>query len=189
MPIAARATHRRIHAFSLPLSLVQLICILLIVFLVLMNYLTLCVNIPTHPWQWLSITLSSLFILPFIALFVTVSRIDPAEDEVIRQNRAPRTDFDRHDHEHVITDCYCHICDVQVSASAKHCSICNKCIYAFDHHCVWLNTCIGGKNYRLFLSMLLLVVLGSSFIFGNSLLQLIGRLHLKPFYGPGKEWS
>ncbi|CAF2791483.1 unnamed protein product [Rotaria sp. Silwood2] len=119
----------------------------------------------------------------------------PADDEVIYKSRGPRTDFDRRQHAHVITDLYCHVCDVHVTEKAKHCSSCNKCIYSFDHHCIWLNTCVGGKNYRLFLSMLSLIVIGTLFIFFNSLLQFIGSfqdvssssssssLSLKPYYG------
>ena len=185
---------RRINACSLPLHYVQLIAIVVIIFLVLMNYLTLCVNIPTHPWQWLSIVLSSLIILPFLIVFLRINFLDPAEDEVIQKSRGPRTDFDRHEHGHVITDLFCHVCAVHVSDKAKHCSSCNKCIYSFDHHCIWLNTCIGGKNYRLFLFMLSLIVTGTLMIFLNSLLQFIATfpsssasgLNLKPFYDSGR---
>jgi palmitoyltransferase len=188
-----RAGQRRINGFSLPLYYVQIIAILVILFLVLMNYLTLCVNIPTHPWQWLSIVISSVIILPFLIIFIIIILMDPAEDSVINQNRGPRTDFNRQAHGHVITDFYCNVCDVHVSPKAKHCSSCNKCVYSFDHHCIWLNTCVGGKNYRLFFSMLILVVIGSLFSFINSLLQFIGSfqdssstISLKPFYSSGK---
>ncbi len=184
---------RRINACSLPFHYIQIIAIIVIVFLVLMNYLTLCINIPTNPWQWLSIVLSSVLILPFLIVFLVLSCLDPAENEVIYKSHGPRTDFDRREHAHVITDLYCHVCLVHVTEKAKHCSSCNKCIYAFDHHCIWLNTCIGGKNYRLFLFMLSLVVLGTLMIFINSLLQFIGTfqdssstLSLKPYYDSSK---
>jgi len=185
---------RRINACSLPLHYVQILAILVILFLILMNYLTLCVNIPTNPWQWLNIVLSSLIILPFLIVFIILIYTDPAEDEVIYKSQGPRTDFDRHQHPHVITELYCHVCSVHVTEKAKHCSSCNKCIYSFDHHCIWLNTCIGGKNYRSFLLMLSLIVIGTLIIFINSLLQFIGSfqdlssssLSLKPYYGLGK---
>ena len=184
---------RRINAFSFPLYYVQLIAILVILFLVLMNYLTLCVNIPNHPWQWLVIVLSSLVIFPFLIIFVVISCMDPAEDEVIRLSQGPRTDFDRREHGRVITNLFCHICDVNVTEKAKHCSACNKCVFEFDHHCIWLNTCVGGKNYRLFIAMLIFIVIGTMIIFINSLLQFIGSfqdstspLSLKPFYASGK---
>jgi palmitoyltransferase len=184
---------RRINAYSLPFHYLQILAIVVIVFLILMNYLTLCVNIPTNPWQWLNIILSSLIILPFLIVFITLTCMDPADDEVIHKSHGPRTDFDRRQHPHVITELYCHVCDVHVTEKAKHCSSCNKCIYSFDHHCIWLNTCIGGKNYRLFLIMLSLTVMGTLIIFINSLLQFIGSfqdlsssLSLKPYYGSGK---
>ena len=182
---------RRINSFSFPLYYVQLIAIIVILFLVLMNYLTLCVNIPNHPWQWLAIVLSSLVVFPFLIIFMILSCMDPAEDEVIRLSQGPRSDFDRHQHGRVITNLFCHICDVHVTEKAKHCSVCNKCIFEFDHHCIWLNTCVGGKNYRLFLAMLVCIVIGTMIIFINSLLQFIGSfqdstspLTLKPFYAP-----
>lgn len=184
---------RRRNGFSLPLHYVQVLGIIVIIFIILMNYLTLCVNIPTHPWQWLSIVISSLLILPFLIIFIRVTLLDPAEDAVKQLRRGPKPDFDRRVHGHVITNLYCNICDVHVSDTAKHCSTCNKCIYSFDHHCIWLNTCIGGKNYRLFFSMLIFIVLGTFFIFINSMLQFIGTfqnsssaLSLKPYYDLGK---
>ena len=190
--VSMPADQRRINGCSLPLYYLQLIGIVVIIFLVTMNYLTLCVNIPTHPWQWLSIVLSSLTILPFVILFIILTIRDPAEDEVIRVNHGPRTDFDRQAHGRVITGLYCHICDAHVSDKAKHCSACNKCVQSFDHHCIWLNTCIGGKNYRLFLSMLIVLVIATLFLFTNSLIQFIGSFQnassaiaLKPYYGSG----
>lgn len=186
-------TFRRKNGLSLPLYYLQILGFLIILFLVLMNYLTLCVNIPTHPWQWLSIVLSSLLILPFLIIFSILTCMNPADDAVLRQSSAPRADFDRRVHGHVITGLYCQVCDVDVTEKAKHCSACNKCIYSFDHHCIWLNNCIGGKNYRLFLAMLILLVVGTLFLFINSLIQFIGSfldstspIALKPYYGTGE---
>lgn len=184
---------RRRNAFTLPLHYVQLIAFIAIVFILLMNYLTFCVNIPTHPWQWLYITLSSLAIFPFLVTFIALIFIDPAEDQVIDRSYGPRTDFDRRQHAHVITELYCHVCDVHVTEKAKHCSSCNKCVYSFDHHCIWLNTCVGGKNYRVFLTMLFSIVIGTIIISINCILEFAGSfkdqsssLGLKPYYGPGK---
>lgn len=189
-------TFRRTNGLSLPFYYLQIIGILIILFLVLMNYLTLCVNVPTHPWQWLSIVLSSLFMLPFLIIFALLTYMDPADDAVRRQSHGPRTDFDRQVHGHVITGLYCQICDVDVTEKAKHCSACNKCVDSFDHHCIWLNNCIGGKNYRLFFTMLIFLVTGTLFLFVNSLIQFIGSFQdstssiaLKPFYGNGKYFS
>lgn len=185
---------RRRNGLSLPLHPLQILATVVIIVLTLLNYLTLCVNIPVHPWRWLSIVLSSLAVLPLLGVYIALALIDPADDEVIANSRGPRTDFDRRQHAHVIQQFYCHVCAVHVTDKAKHCSCCNKCIYAFDHHCIWLNTCVGGKNYRLFLAMLSLVVVGTLFLFLNSLLQFVGSfqdssslLQLQPFYPPGEQ--
>lgn len=184
---------RRVNGCTLPLYYVQLIGIIGTIFLIIMNYSTLCLNIPTHPWQWLSIVISSIFILPYLVIYISLTFFDPAENSVKRLTSTPRTDFNRQIHHHVINELYCYICDVRVSERAKHCSACNKCVESFDHHCIWLNNCIGGKNYRKFLAMLVLLVFGTFFLFINSLLQFIGSfldstsaLSLKPFYGPGR---
>ncbi|CAF3931599.1 unnamed protein product, partial [Rotaria sp. Silwood1] len=64
---------RRRNACSLPLHYIQILGIIVIIFLILMNYLTLCVNIPTHHWQWLSIVISSIIILPFLIAFIIIT--------------------------------------------------------------------------------------------------------------------
>lgn len=185
---------RRKNAFTAPLHYLQVMANALLFFIIFMHYLMCCVNLASTSWQWIIIVLSTLIILPLLIIFFIISGKDPAEDSVLELNRGPRADFNRRKHQHVITDLYCNICDVHVSERAKHCSNCNKCVYSFDHHCVWLNTCIGGKNYRMFISLLILGVIMTLLIFINCLLQFVGSfndsssyssLSLKPFYGPG----
>jgi hypothetical protein len=36
---------------------------------------------------------------------------------------------------------------------------CNRCTQNFDHHCKYLNNCVGGKNYELFLRILIVLTL------------------------------
>ena len=54
---------------------------------------------------------------------------------------------------------YCSICNTNVHPSSKHCGNCNRCVKRFDHHCKMLNNCIGATNYRLFLSLIVMVLL------------------------------
>lgn len=52
---------------------------------------------------------------------------------------------------------YCSNCDSHVEDKSKHCKRCNRCVSNFDHHCKWVNNCIGGKNYRIFLCLVVIV--------------------------------
>lgn len=48
----------------------------------------------------------------------------------------------------------CTICNTSVESSSKHCGQCDRCVSNFDHHCKWLNNCIGGRNYKLFIKLI-----------------------------------
>lgn len=52
---------------------------------------------------------------------------------------------------------YCSNCDSHVADKSKHCKRCNRCVSNFDHHCKWVNNCIGGKNYKIFLGLIISV--------------------------------
>ncbi|CAI2373842.1 unnamed protein product [Moneuplotes crassus] len=52
---------------------------------------------------------------------------------------------------------FCQVCESYVSERSKHCGSCNRCVENFDHHCKWLNNCIGGKNYKTFILLIILV--------------------------------
>lgn len=52
----------------------------------------------------------------------------------------------------------CPTCNIEKPARSKHCSVCNLCVEKFDHHCIWLNQCVGRRNYKWFLSFLVLHV-------------------------------
>ncbi|XP_070213883.1 palmitoyltransferase ZDHHC11 isoform X4 [Bos mutus] len=93
-----------------------------------------------------------VFSFHFLVHLIAIS-IDPAEASVRLKNYSqPMPTFDRSKHPHVIQNQYCHLCEVTVSAKAKHCSACNKCVSGFDHHCKWLNNCVGSRNYWCFFS-------------------------------------
>ncbi|XP_061670742.1 palmitoyltransferase ZDHHC1 isoform X2 [Syngnathoides biaculeatus] len=80
---------------------------------------------------------------------VTAVSVDPADRNVrAKSPRGPLPVFDRSERAHVIQNCHCYLCQVDVGPKSKHCSACNKCVANFDHHCRWLNNCVGSRNYK-----------------------------------------
>lgn len=51
------------------------------------------------------------------------------------------------------------MCRSNVHFKSYHCNRCNRCTENFDHHCLYLNSCIGGKNYELFISIVMIFLL------------------------------
>ncbi|KAF8367853.1 dhhc-11 [Pristionchus pacificus] len=102
-----------------------------------------------------------------VGLIVTITLKDPAPEQVRLKRAAgyiPPTKPPPGKKGHIIQNGFCTICDVDVSGTgSKHCKRCNKCCEQFDHHCVWLNTCIGGKNYKLFLLLIISLAVYLSF--------------------------
>ncbi|XP_061613079.1 palmitoyltransferase ZDHHC1 isoform X3 [Phyllopteryx taeniolatus] len=93
---------------------------------------------------------------------VTAVSVDPADRNVRAKSlRGPLPVFDRSERAHVIENCHCYLCQVDVGPKSKHCSACNKCVANFDHHCRWLNNCVGSRNYNLFLYSVASAVLGA----------------------------
>ncbi|XP_032271331.1 probable palmitoyltransferase ZDHHC11 [Phoca vitulina] len=140
----------RVNGWSRPLHSFQAVAW---VMLLIMAIASFGIFIPFLPRNWKYIAYSvngGLFFLHFLVHLIAVS-IDPAEASVRFKNYSkPMPTFDRSKHAHVIQNQYCHLCEVTVSAKAKHCSACNKCVSGFDHHCKWLNNCVGSRNYWYF---------------------------------------
>ncbi|CAG9332082.1 unnamed protein product [Blepharisma stoltei] len=79
---------------------------------------------------------------------------DPTDPLVYQQEYAINNglSFDERNREAV-----CTICSFYVAGNSKHCGYCNRCVSDFDHHCKWLNNCIGGKNYKLFIYLIVVL--------------------------------
>lgn len=109
-------------------------------------------------WQPAAYIVPGVSLLAHLVCHVVGCTIDPADPSVLKK-KYPKRPFDRSQHKHVIENCHCYICQVDVESKSKHCSICNKCVSEFDHHCKWLNNCIGGRNYRWFLATLVTAII------------------------------
>lgn len=54
---------------------------------------------------------------------------------------------------------YCQMCETHTDPNSKHCNQWNRWCIGFDHHWKWLNTCVGKRNYWIFFTLLLLLIL------------------------------
>ncbi|XP_067104775.1 palmitoyltransferase ZDHHC1 isoform X2 [Osmerus mordax] len=121
------------------------------------------VFVPLLPSHWIPagyICTGIMFVCHLFVHLMAVS-IDPADYNVrAKSYKGPVPVFDRTKHAHVIENCHCYLCEVDVGPKSKHCSACNKCVASFDHHCRWLNNCVGSRNYWLFLNSVISALLG-----------------------------
>jgi DHHC palmitoyltransferase len=91
-----------------------------------------------------------------LATAVVTTRIDPTDHSKRLYLKAVKTSFQ--DDLGPGAWRYCRICQRLVRKQTKHCRRDNRCCLGFNHHCIWINNCIGHKNYRWFLSMVVLAV-------------------------------
>lgn len=121
------------------------------------------VFVPLLPPHWIpaGYICTGIMFVCHLCVHVMAVSIDPADHNVrTRSHRGPVPAFDRTKHAHVIENCHCYLCQVDVGPKSKHCSACNKCVANFDHHCRWLNNCVGSRNYKLFLHSVVSALLG-----------------------------
>ncbi|KAL4613066.1 putative palmitoyltransferase ZDHHC1 [Arapaima gigas] len=155
----------RTNGWSWPPHPFQLLAWLLYVYFAVVAF---GVFVPLLPSYWIPAGYICTGVMFVCHLFVhlTAVSIDPADYNVrAKSYRGPVPVFDRTKHAHVIENCHCYLCEVDVSPKSKHCSACNKCVASFDHHCRWLNNCVGSRNYWLFLNSVISALLGVCLVF------------------------
>jgi hypothetical protein len=100
----------------------------------------------------------SLFVF-IIGIISTV--IDPS-DRLLRQEIDKRKQAEKENKKYVLEISkkfdFCVICCSNINSNSKHCKECNRCVDNFDHHCNWLNNCVGDINYRVFFTLLIVVL-------------------------------
>ncbi|KAM6980547.1 palmitoyltransferase ZDHHC1 [Aplochiton taeniatus] len=137
----------------------------LLAWLLYLYFAVICfgVFVPLLPSHWIPagyICTGIMFVCHLCVHLMAVS-IDPADYNVrTKSYKGPVPVFDRTKHAHVIENCHCYLCEVDVGPKSKHCSACNKCVASFDHHCRWLNNCVGSRNYWLFLNSVISALVG-----------------------------
>ncbi|KAJ8407892.1 hypothetical protein AAFF_G00269360 [Aldrovandia affinis] len=150
----------RTNGWSWPPHPFQFLAWLLYVYFAIIGF---GVFVPLLPPHWIPAGYICTGVMFVCHLFVhlTAVSIDPADYNVrAKSYKGPVPVFDRTKHAHVIENCHCYLCEVDVSPKSKHCSACNKCVASFDHHCRWLNNCVGSRNYWLFLNSVISALLG-----------------------------
>ncbi|KAM9861373.1 palmitoyltransferase ZDHHC1 isoform 3-T3 [Aulostomus maculatus] len=154
----------RTNGWSWPPHPFQLLAWLLYVYFAITG---LGVFVPLLPAHWIPagyICTGIVFVCHLCVHIMAVS-VDPADHNVrTKSHKGPVPMFDRTKHAHVIENCHCYLCQVDVGLKSKHCSACNKCVANFDHHCRWLNNCVGSRNYKLFLHSVVSALLGVSLV-------------------------
>ncbi|XP_010894469.4 palmitoyltransferase ZDHHC1 isoform X1 [Esox lucius] len=154
----------RTNGWSWPPHPFQLLAWLLYLFFAVTGF---GVFVPLLPSHWIPagyICTGIMFVCHLFVHLMAVS-VDPADYNVrAKSYHGPMPVFDRTKHAHVIENCHCYLCQVDVGPKSKHCSACNKCVANFDHHCRWLNNCVGSRNYWLFLNSVISALLGISLV-------------------------
>uniref|UniRef100_A0A3B3CI26 Palmitoyltransferase n=1 Tax=Oryzias melastigma TaxID=30732 RepID=A0A3B3CI26_ORYME len=150
----------RTNGWTWPPHPFQLLAWLLYLYFAITGFGVFVPLLPTH-WIPAGYICTGIVFAVHLCVHVMAVSVDPADYNVrMKSSRGPVPAFDRSKHAHVIENCHCYLCQVDVGPKSKHCSSCNKCVANFDHHCRWLNNCVGSRNYRLFLHSVVSALLG-----------------------------
>lgn len=143
--------------------MVEIICILLYVFVILM-------------------LLRTSFTDPGIIPRATSSQSTQIENQMIEEEqrnsnhtgyRPPPRFSETEINGILIKQKFCFTCKIFRPPRASHCSICDNCVDRFDHHCPWVGNCIGRRNYRYFYLFLLSLSCLCIYIFAFSVTNLV----------------
>ncbi|KAM6942754.1 palmitoyltransferase ZDHHC1 [Xenentodon cancila] len=150
----------RTNGWSWPPHPFQLLAWTLYIYFAVTGFGVFVPLLPTH-WIPAGYICTGIMFVCHLCVHVMAVSVDPADYNVrMKRDRGPVPMFDRSKHAHVIENCHCYLCQVDVGPKSKHCSACNKCVANFDHHCRWLNNCVGRRNYKLFLHSVVSALLG-----------------------------
>uniref|UniRef100_A0A8C5H1P9 Palmitoyltransferase n=1 Tax=Gouania willdenowi TaxID=441366 RepID=A0A8C5H1P9_GOUWI len=150
----------RANGWSWPPHPFQLLAWTLYVFFTISGFGVFVPLLPQH-WVPAGYICTGVMFVCHLCVHVMAVSVDPADHNVRKRRSKEHVPvFDRSQHTHVIENCHCYLCQVDVGPKSKHCSACNKCVSDFDHHCRWLNNCVGGRNYRLFLHSVVSALIG-----------------------------
>ncbi|XP_016085314.1 probable palmitoyltransferase ZDHHC1 isoform X3 [Sinocyclocheilus grahami] len=150
----------RTNGWSWPPHPFQLLAWMLYLYFAVTGFGVFVPLLPTH-WIPAGYICTGITFVCHLFMHLMAVSIDPADYNVrAKSYKGPMPVFDRTKHAHVIENCHCYLCEVDVGPKSKHCSACNKCVASFDHHCRWLNNCVGSRNYWLFLNSVVSAVLG-----------------------------
>ncbi|XP_046696585.1 palmitoyltransferase ZDHHC1 isoform X1 [Silurus meridionalis] len=150
----------RTNGWSWPPHPFQLLAWLLYLYFAVTGFGIFIPLLPSH-WIPAGYICTGIMFVCHLLVHLTAVSIDPADYNVrAKSYKGPLPVFDRTKHAHVIENCHCYLCEVDVGPKSKHCSACNKCVASFDHHCRWLNNCVGSRNYWVFLNSVISALAG-----------------------------
>ncbi|XP_051920131.1 palmitoyltransferase ZDHHC1 isoform X6 [Hippocampus zosterae] len=168
-----RSGGSRTNGWSWPPHPFQMLAWLLYAYFAAVGLGVLVPLLPAH-WTPAGYICTGVMFACHLCTHVMAVSVDPADRNVrAKSPGGPLPVFERSKRAHVIENCHCYLCQVDVGPKSKHCSACNKCVANFDHHCRWLNNCVGSRNYKLFLYSVASAALGACVLLAVSSYVLI----------------
>uniref|UniRef100_A0A672LVP4 Palmitoyltransferase n=1 Tax=Sinocyclocheilus grahami TaxID=75366 RepID=A0A672LVP4_SINGR len=154
----------RTNGWSWPPHPFQLLAWMLYLYFAVTGFGVFVPLLPTH-WIPAGYICTGITFVCHLFMHLMAVSIDPADYNVrAKSYKGPMPVFDRTKHAHVIENCHCYLCEVDVGPKSKHCSACNKCVASFDHHFVFTSSsvchCVGPVVSAV-LGIVLVVVIAS----------------------------